>query len=96
MHLEWRDGPHHAQVVHHEEAVAGQAVQASTGKATGCQQVAVHIKVRQAARVGIKLMLHLESAWVTERHLRVQARQKAGWSIGVEVVKKSSMIEAWV
>lgn len=73
MHLEWGDGPHHAQVVHHEEAVAGQAVQASTGEAARCQQVAVHIKVRQAAREGIKLMLHLESPWVTKRQLQVQA-----------------------
>lgn len=65
VHLERRDGTHHAQVEHHEEAVTGQAIQPPTGKATRCQQVAMHVEVGQAARVGIKLVLHLEGAKVT-------------------------------
>lgn len=46
MHLKWGDGTHHAQVIHLEETVTGQAGKAA-GKAAGSQQVAMNIKVGQ-------------------------------------------------
>lgn len=44
MYLKGRDGAHHAQIIHLEEAVTGEAGEAA-GEATAGQQVAVHIKV---------------------------------------------------
>lgn len=69
MYLERGDGTHHAQVIHLEETVTGQAGEAA-GEATGGQQVAMHIKIRQTPRESIKLMLHLKSTEVSQGNLK--------------------------
>lgn len=69
VHLKWRHGPHHSEVVHHEETVARQPVQTSTGEPARSQKVSVNVKVWQAAGEGVKLMLHLESTQVSQGDL---------------------------
>lgn len=69
VHLKWRHGPHHSEVIHHEETVARQPIQTSTGEPTRSQKVSVNVKVWQAAGEGVKLMLHLESTQVSQGDL---------------------------
>lgn len=44
MYLKGCDGTHHAQIIHLEETVTGQAGEAA-GEAAGGQQVAMYIKI---------------------------------------------------
>ncbi len=60
--LHWGDGPHHAQVVHHEKPVTWQSIQAMAWEATRCQQVTVYVEIRQASRERVKLVLHFKCA----------------------------------
>lgn len=69
MNLKRRDSSHHPKVIHHQETITGQPVQASAGEPTRSQKVPVNIKVRQAAREGIELVLHLEGAQVSQGNL---------------------------
>lgn len=62
------DGSQHAQVVHFEETITGEAVHPA-GEAAGHQEVAMDIKIRQTTRVGIKLVLYSKSPKVTQRYL---------------------------
>lgn len=45
VHLKGRDSPHHPEVIHHEEAVARQAIQTPAGKPARSQKVSMNVKV---------------------------------------------------
>lgn len=69
VHLKWRYSSHHSEVIHHEETVACQPIQASAGEPARSQKVPVNVKVWKAARERVKLMLRLEGTQVPEGYL---------------------------
>lgn len=69
MHLKRSYSSHHAKVKHHEETVTCQPIQSSAGEPTRSQKIPMNIKIWEATRECIKLMLHLEGTQVPKGYL---------------------------
>ena len=69
--LHWRQWAQHAQIIYHEESVHTQITSPGRGETTRRQIVAMHVKVRQAPTVRMKLVQTLEGAGVPHYDLSI-------------------------